>query len=116
MRAVRAAIGTSLALLLVAAPVGATSGGTCDAGGAGGSGGSVALVVLASPERVAGYAATVEGVKVLRRDAHTVVFADGRVITSDVAAAGQHLNALGWGGRRVQIVASFPSRAPRRPG
>ena len=116
MRGVRSAVGVSLALLLVAAPVAATSGGTCDAGGPGGSGGSVALVVLASAERVARYAATVEGVKVLRRDSDTVVFADGRVVTSDVAAAGRHLNALGWGSRRVEVVASFPSRAPRRPG
>jgi len=70
-------------------------------------GGAVSIVVLASPSKVREFAATVRGTAVLRRDKETVVFADGRVVTSDVEAAGRHLNVLGWGSRNVQIVASL---------
>ena len=36
--------------------------------------------------------------------------------TSDLAAASRHLNQLGWGARRIDVVASFRRRARRRPG
>jgi len=79
------------------------------------SSGPVALVILASGAKVHQYAKTLEG-SVVRQDAETVIFHDGRVITADVEAAGRHLNALGWGGRRVDVVASFaaPRARPRR--
>ncbi len=37
----------------------------------------------------------------------------GRVITADVDAAGEHLNALGWGGRRIDVAVSFPAQRAR---
>ena len=76
------------------------------------SSGPVALVILASGHKVLAYARTLKGAVALR-DAETVIFGDGRVITADVEAAGRHLNALGWGARRVDVVASFPAARPR---
>ena len=77
-------------------------------------GAPVSIIVLASPERVQQYAATLRGVRILRRDAQTVVFADGRVVTANLGAASAHLNAVGWATRRIEIVASFPKRSARR--
>ncbi len=77
------------------------------------AGGPVSIVVVASPERVQRYAADLPGTTVLRRDAETVVLADGRVVTADIAAVGPHLNALGWAGRPIQIVGSFSRRSAR---
>ena len=74
--------------------------------------GPVWLIVLDSPGRVQAYAATVKDEEILS-DATTVVFKGGRVVTSDVAAAGEHLNALGWANRKLEIVASFPARRAR---
>ena len=77
--------------------------------------GPVALIILSSGPKVLAYAWTLKGT-VARHDAKTVIFHDGRVITADIEAAGRHLNDLGWGGRRIDVVASFSgSRArPRR--
>ena len=74
--------------------------------------GPVALIILASGPKVHAYARALKGT-VARKDAETVIFHDGRVITADVEAAGRHLNALGWGARRVDVVASFPAARPR---
>jgi hypothetical protein len=100
---------TLLSVMLVIAGSGPSlgqAGGMCDSPPSRG-GGAVSIVVLASSSKVHEFAATVRGTPVLRRDKETVVFADGRVVTSDVEAAGRHLNALGWGSRNVQIVASL---------
>ena len=80
--------------------------------------GPVSLLILASGRKVHDLAATVRDSKVLVRDAHTVVFRDGRIITSDVAAVSDHINALGWEQRSINIVASAakPKRRPRRRG
>jgi len=102
-----------LALVATALP-GSAAAQTCDARQRGG--GSVSIVVLASGERVQKLAATVKSVEIVRRDKETVIFADGRVITSDVEAAGRHLNALGWGHKRIEIAASVPARGNFTPG
>jgi hypothetical protein len=70
----------------------------------------VSLVILQNGQKVRELAASVRDARVVRRDANTVVFDDGRVITSDVSAAGDHLNALGWGDRRIDVAVSFPRR------
>ncbi|MBW2494019.1 MAG: hypothetical protein JRE43_04645 [Deltaproteobacteria bacterium] len=79
--------------------------------------GPVSLIVLASGPKVHAYARTLEGT-VARRDAETVIFHDGRVVTADIGAAARHLDALGWGSRDVRVVASFPpaKARPRRRG
>jgi hypothetical protein len=70
----------------------------------------VSLVILQSGSKVQELAASVRDASVVRRDADTVIFDDGRVITSDVSAAGDHLNALGWGDRRIDVAVSVPRR------
>jgi hypothetical protein len=76
------------------------------------SSGPVALIILSSGPKVLEYARALKGTVVLR-DAKTVIFRDGRGITADAEAAGRHLNALGWGARRIEIVASFQGRRAR---
>jgi hypothetical protein len=76
------------------------------------SSGPVALIILATGHKVLEYARTLKGTVALR-DAKTVIFHDGRVITADVEAAGHHLNDLGWGARPIEIVASFQARRAR---
>jgi len=108
------ATGLAIGVILqgVAPAASAGSGASCEVGG---SGGPVSLYILQSPERVQAFAASVKGVPVVVRKPATVVFGDGRVVTSDVESAGELLNELGWGRRRIEIAASFGSRrAPRR--
>lgn len=77
--------------------------------------GPVSLLIVQSGQKVQAFAASVKDAPILARDATTVVFGDGRVVTSDVEKASAHLNQLGWGGRRIDVVASFRARARRRP-
>ena len=101
-----------LAPLLVtgAPPVPAAAGEVCESPP---SRGPVSLIILASGRKVHELAASVKDARILARDANTVVFDDGRVITADVDAAGEHLNALGWGGRRIDVAVSFPAQRAR---
>lgn len=109
----RVALPLCLGLLLaVAAPAGAQQGEVCEARPSA-SRGPVSLVILASGAKVRELAASVKDTPVVARDANTVIFADGRVITADVASAGEHLNALGWGSRRIDVTATFPARRAR---
>lgn len=96
-------------LLALAPPAAAQTAEVCSVAPSG----PVSLIVLESGAKVRALAASLHDVTVLRRDAETVIFDDGRVITADVAAAGDHLNALGWGNRSIRFVASFPRRAKR---
>jgi len=75
--------------------------------------GPVSLMILASGRKVQELAASVKDARVVARDANTVIFDDGRVITADADSAGEHLNALGWGGRRINIAVSFPRKRAR---
>ena len=107
-----ACLAMGAALLSAAPAAAAASGATCEVGGASGP---VSIYILQSPERVQTFAASVKGVPVVMRKPATVIFGDGRVVTSDVESAGDLLNELGWGRRRIEIAASFGSRrAPRR--
>lgn len=80
--------------------------------------GPVSLLILESGERVQAFAASVSGPAILKRDAQTVIFDDGRVVTANIDSATVFLNELGWGNLDIQIVASFPRAAarPRRVG
>ncbi len=75
--------------------------------------GSVMLLILPTRQKVHDYAASLSHIPVVARDKTTVVFQDGRVVTSDVGRAGEHLNALGWATLRLEVVASF-GRTPQR--
>jgi hypothetical protein len=101
-----------LACLLLAGGAGA-EGETCDVRPP--ARGPVSLILLQSGRSVHELAASVgRGARVLAKDSETVVFDDGRVITADAEGASAHLNRLGWGGRSIQVVASFPA-APAQP-
>ena len=91
----------------------AQAGEVCEAPGAAPSG-PVSLIILSSGAKVLEYARAQKGTVALA-DQKTVIFQDGRVITADVEAAGRHLNTLGWGGRGINVVASFaaPRARPR---
>ena len=102
-------LGLFLAALGTAVPAPAPAQ-QCDAGA---RSGPVTIVSVATARRVREYAATVRGSRVLRRDAQTVIFADGRVVTADLAGLSRHLNALGWAHRPIQIVGSFSRRSAR---
>jgi hypothetical protein len=102
-----------LALLAICLTAPAARAQTCDLSKAKGP---VSILILAGPQKVQEFAATIRDVPVAVRDAKTVIFRDGRVITSDAASATQHLNALGWGSRPIEIVASFRLRPVQPPG
>jgi hypothetical protein len=102
------AVAFALAVLL---PAFAGANEVCDPGQ---SRGAVSLMILKSDAQVHVLAKSLaRGVPMAARDAATVVFQDGRVITSDVESAGRVLNALGWGARRIDVVASFGNRRAR---
>lgn len=92
---------------LMGSPSGAQAGEACDTGG---GPSSVSLILVASPGKVQAFARATRG-QILRKGSDTVVFTDGRVITSNASSATEHLNALGWADRRIEVAASF---APRR--
>ena len=102
----------SLVLLLVLAPAATLADGKCVPKG------PVKLLILQSGQKVHELARSL-GVQALYVDAKTVILADGRVITADVAAAGEQINALGWSQKRIQVVATMAKTrrvAPRRIG
>jgi hypothetical protein len=80
------------------------------------SSGPVSILILDSAAKVAEFAAATREADVAVRERGTVIFADGRVVTADVDAATRHLNALGWGARPIEIVASFRIRPNPPPG
>ena len=83
-------------------------------GNSGQSSSAVSLVILSSQKKVQQLAASIKDARVLKRDAKTVIFSDGRVVTSDVTSASRLLNELGWGKRSISVMASFKARS-RRP-
>lgn len=78
--------------------------------------GPVSLLILPNNARVRSYAATVKDSPIVSHSATTVVFGDGRVVTSDVTKASRHINDLGWETRPISVVASFNKRMRRPPG
>jgi hypothetical protein len=98
------ALGMALALGLGPAPAGAAE--SCTPGG------PVSLMILQSSQKVRELTQALDGT-VIRQEAKTVIFQDGRVITADVEAAGRLINELGWANRRIDVVASLPARRAR---
>jgi hypothetical protein len=70
--------------------------------------GPVTVLIVNSERSVKSGAAQYPDLPILHRDPKTVVFEDGRVITSDVEAVSDHLNQLGWSGRPLELVGSMP--------
>jgi hypothetical protein len=69
-------------------------------------------MILQSSQKVRELTQALDGT-VIRQEAKTVIFQDGRVITADVEAAGRLINELGWANRRIDVVASLPARRAR---
>jgi hypothetical protein len=113
MQLPRLLLGAALCAALLCAGTPGFAGEVCDGGAASGSG-PVSLLILKSDAQVHELArALARGVPVVSRDAGTVVFRDGRVITADVGGVDRHLNALGWSQRNIEIVASFGTTKAR---
>jgi hypothetical protein len=100
-------------VLSSATPARAQGPALCEPGQSGQSGSAVSLVILSSSKKVHELAASIHDAKILKRDAQTVIFSDGRVVTSDVTSASRHLNELGWGKRSINVMASFKTRSRR---
>jgi hypothetical protein len=99
------------------------SGAWAEAGMCGPPPAPVLLVLVESKARVPSAAAGLSRTRRLVDTADTVIYADGRAVTSDLAAASGHLNALGWAERPIEIAGAgtstrIPPAAPsqRRRG
>jgi hypothetical protein len=93
---------SSLAGFAVSA--GAQAGGMC-----GPSPEPVLLVLVASAPKVAPAAVGLSKAPRLVSTADTVIYADGRAVTSDLASISQHLNELGWASRPIEIAGAGTS-------
>ena len=104
-----ARLGTAaLALLLLPAAAAQASGNMC-----GPSREPVLLVLVESPARVTAAATGLSQAPLLVSTKDTRIHADGRAVTSDLAAVSAHLNALGWAERPIEIAgAGTSSRLP----
>jgi hypothetical protein len=72
----------------------------------------VFLVLVAKSQQVAKAAAGLSRATPLVSETDTVIFADGRAVTSDLESASRHLNALGWAKRRIEIAGAGTSTRP----
>jgi len=73
--------------------------GICDTGSS-----PVMIVVVESPRKVQSASALWKATPIVLQEAETVVFADGRIVTSRLEATGDHLQSLGWTHRQIEIV------------
>ena len=80
--------------------------------------GPVLIVIVDSKARVPRAAAGLSSTRRLVETADTIIYADGRAVTSDLAAVSVHLNKLGWAKREIQIAGAGslppPPAATRR--
>jgi hypothetical protein len=102
-----------IGLWLVAPSGGLASGGMCGAGND-----PVLVVLVESSAKVEPAAAGLSKAPRLVSTADTVIYADGRVVSSDLGAASGHLNALGWASRPIEIAGAGSSTRlpPASPG
>jgi hypothetical protein len=78
--------------------------GICDPGAS-----PVMIVVVESPRKVKSASALWKATPIVVQDPETVVFADGRIVTSRLEATGEHLQSLGWAHRDIEIVGGLPA-------
>ena len=116
-RARRCLLVLGLSLTGFAGGVAAEAAGMCGA-----PTGPVLVVLVESAPKVAPAAAGLSKTRVLVNTADTVIYADGRAITSDLGSISEHLNKLGWATRPIEIVGAGtstrrpPASTPRRRG
>ena len=80
--------------------------GICDPGAA-----PVMIVVVPSPKKVQSASELWKATPIVMRDPETVVFADGRIVTSRIEATGDRLQSLGWAHRDIEIVGGLSAAA-----
>jgi len=97
-----------LCAALAAAPAAAQTGGMC-----GPPLEPVLVVLVDSPQQVKSAAAGISRTRALVNEADTVIFADGRAVTSSLTSVSAHLNALGWASRKIEIAGA--GSVPRAP-
>jgi hypothetical protein len=73
----------------------------------------VLVVLVESPQQVRATADGISRTRPLVNEADTVIFADGRAVTSSLASVSTHLNALGWASRKIEIAGA--GSVPRAP-
>jgi hypothetical protein len=100
----------ALLLSLLAAPAAQASGNMC-----GPPPTPVLLVLVESKARVPGAAAGLSSTRRLVDTADTVIYADGRAVTADLAAISGHLNELGWAERPIEIAGAGTRLPPASP-
>jgi hypothetical protein len=71
----------------------------------------IMIVVVESPRKVASASAQWKTTPILVQDPETVVFTDGRIVTSNIEATGDRLQSLGWAHRDIEIVSGLPAAA-----
>jgi len=69
----------------------------------------VLVVLVESPQQVRAAAEGISRTRPLVNESDTVIFADGRVVTSSLASTSTHLNALGWASRPIEIAGAGTS-------
>lgn len=69
----------------------------------------VMIVVVESPRRVKSASALWKTTPVVVEKPGTVVFSDGRIVTSQLEATGPLLQSLGWTHRDIEIVGGLPA-------
>jgi hypothetical protein len=69
----------------------------------------VMIVVVESPRKVQSASARWKETPVVVQKADTVVFSDGRIVTSQVEETGPLLQSLGWTHRPIEIVGGLPA-------
>ena len=69
----------------------------------------VMIIVVESPRKVALASSQWKNTPILVQEPETVVFADGRIVTSSVEATGDRLQSLGWAHRDIEIVSGLPA-------
>ena len=69
----------------------------------------VMIVVVESPKQVKSASAQWKTTPIVVEKPETVVFADGRIVTSRVEAMGDQLQSLGWTHRQIEIVGGLPA-------
>ena len=97
-----------LVAMLATASADAQSGGMCGAPSE-----PVLLVLVQSPKDVKRAADGLSTTRVLVNEADTVIYADGRAVTSSLDSVSAHLNKLGWAKRKIEIAGA--GSMPRAP-
>jgi hypothetical protein len=69
----------------------------------------VMIVVVPSPKKVKSAAELWKATPIVARDPETVVFADGRIVTSRLEGTGDYVQNLGWTHRDIEIVGGLPA-------